>query len=128
MKKLKAVVKSPGRYPGRYKSLIKAQFSITYVDSSIVDPLGRLDPLIHSFDCNGNIVQTLPKKFRLQMVLQAVSVRGKKRPVNILVTHDIMMGGQLFHRPYTKAEIKKMRAEKAARLKKEAEEYHDYDD
>lgn len=121
-------VKVVAQKPKHYKSLIRAQFAITYVDSEILGPLGRLDPLIHSFDCEGSIVQPLPKQFRLQMVLQAVPVRGKKPPVNLLVTPDIMGGGQLFHRPYTKAEIKKMQAEEAARVKKEEEEYRDYDD
>lgn len=123
-KNIKPVVSKPKHY----KSLVRAQFAITYVDSAILGPLGRLDPLIHSFDCEGSIVQPLPKKFRLQMVLQVVPVRGKKPPVNLLVTPDIMGGGQLFHRPYTKEEIKKMRADEAAREKKDEKEYRDYDD
>jgi hypothetical protein len=123
MKKLKAVAKNPEHY----KALIKAQFVITYVDSSIVDPLGRIDSLIHSFECEGLIVQPLPKQFRLVMQLIAIPVRGKKLPVPLLTSPDIMMGGKLFQRPYTKAEIKKMRADEAKR-EKELQKSSDYDD
>ena len=123
-KKIKAVV----RKPQHYKALIRAQFSITYIDSEILGPLGRADPLIYTFDCDGTIVQPLPKSFRLCMQLVAFPVRGKKPPVPILVTPDLMAGGQLFHRPYTKAEIKKMRAEENERIKKELDEISEYDD
>ena len=124
MKKLKAVYPSK---PRRHKALIKAQFAITYVDSSICDPLGRPEPLVNSFVADGQIVQPLPRKFKLLMVLRAVPV-GKGKAVDICFLPDIMNGGKLFHRPYTKEKIKKMRAEEKARERKEAEEYRDYDD
>ena len=115
----------------RTKSLIKIQYAITYVDSSIRDPLGRMDPLIYSFDVDGTIV-ALPRSFYLRMKLEAVEVRDKKsrskKPLAItpiMFTGDIMDGGQLFHKPYTKAEIKKMKAEEA---KRRAEFERDLDD
>ena len=60
------------------------------------------------------------------MVIRAIPV-GKGKSVDLLVTPDIMNGGIPFHRPYTKAEIKKMRSDEAKR-EKELEKERDYDD
>ena len=118
----------------RMKSLIKVQYAVTYVDSSIRDPLGRTDPLIYSFDAEGSIV-ALPRSFYLRMKMEAVEVRDpksrSKKPLKVqtlLYTGDIMDGGQLFHRPYTKADIKRMREEEAKRRADFEEELDDYED
>jgi hypothetical protein len=112
VKKIKVVAKKPENH----KSLIKVQFMITYIDSSIVGPLGFADPLIHSFEIDGQLVQPLPKQFLFRLQLQAVEVRNpksrSKKPLQVIplgFIADIMDSGQLYHRPYTKAEIKKMR-------------------
>ena len=118
----------------RTKSLIKIQYMITYVDSSIRDPLGRMDPMVYTFEVDGMIV-ALPRSFYLRMKLEGVEVRDpksrSKKPLvitPILYTGDIMDGGQLFHRPYTKADIKRMREEEAKRqaeLEKDLDNYED---
>ena len=116
----------------RTKSLIRVQYVITYIDSSIRDPLGRLDPLMYSFDVEGSIV-ALPRSFYLRMRLEAVEVRDKKsrKPLKItpiLFTGDIMDGGELFHRPYTKEDIKRMREEEAKRQEEFERDLDEYED
>ena len=118
----------------RTKSLIKIQYVVTYVDSSVRDPLGRMDPMIHSLELDGSIV-ALPRNFFLRMKLEAVEVRDSKarskKPLKvmpIMFTGDIMDGGQLFHRPYTKADIKRMREEEAKRQEEFERDLDEYED
>jgi hypothetical protein len=136
--KVKGLVMLKKTKPEHYKSLIKIQYAITYVDSEIRSPIGRLDPLIYSFDVDGQVVQPLPKQFILRMRLEAIEIRDKKsrsrkplKIIPIMYTGDIMDGGIPFHRHYTKKEIAKMRVEEVKRIKqleKEMEESKDYDD
>ena len=118
----------------RSKTLIKIQYAVTYVDSSIRYSLGRLDLLMYSFDVDGQVV-ALPRSFYMRMMLQAVEVRDpksrSKKPLkitSILHTGDIMDGGQLFHRPYTKDDIKRMREEEAKRQAEFEKDLDDYED
>ena len=123
-KNIKPVVSKPKRY----RTIIKIQYAVTYCDSEIFGPTGMMDTMINTFECEGSIVQPLPKRFRLCMQMIAVPVRGKKTPTVLMITPDLMGAGRVFHRPYTKEEIKKMRADEDAREKKDEKEYRDYDD
>ncbi|HXK36995.1 MAG TPA: hypothetical protein VJ553_05440 [Candidatus Paceibacterota bacterium] len=115
--KREKLVKVKSLKPKHFKSLLKVQYTITYIDSDILGPTGRLEPLINVFECDGQIVQSLPKQFRLCMQLVAVPVRGKKPPTVIMLTPGLMDAGKIFHRPYTKKEIAKMRADERERGK-----------
>lgn len=120
-----------------FKSLIKVQFAITYIDSRIRNPLGQFDPMIATHEIDGQIMQSLPKTFILRMCLEAVEVRNtksrSKKPLKIILgyTTDLMDGGQLFHRPYTKKEIEKMRTDeekRQKRLEESLEEFQKYNE